>query len=148
MIEERFFKLAEKYLADELTADEKNELNSLLQKEPKLKVELEEQKKIKEVLNKMKLKNPAKEVWDGYWLGIYNKLERGIAWIAVSVGFIIVAVYGVIRAVENFFGDTQTPGIIKFGIAVLVIGIVILLFSVLREKIFTYRKDKYKEVQR
>jgi hypothetical protein len=44
--------------------------------------------------------------------------------------------------------DTQTPGIIKFGTAAVIIGILVLLFSVLREKIYTHKKDKYKEVQR
>jgi hypothetical protein len=148
MMDNRFFLLAEKYLNNELSAAEKEELNTILLKEPKIKEDLEEQKKIKEVLNKMTLKNPSKEMWDGYWLVIYNRIERGIAWVAVSVGFIIVAVYGVIQAVESFLNDTQIPGIIKFGIAVLVIGVIILLFSVLREKFFTHKKDKYKEVQR
>lgn len=148
MMEERFFLLVEKYLNNELSADEKEELNIILQNDSKLKNELEEQKRTKEVLNKMRLKNPSKEVWDSYWLGIYNKIERGIAWIAVSIGFVIITVYAVIEAGDNFFQDNQTPGIIKFGIAVLVIGILILLFSVIREKVFTYKKDKYKEVQR
>ena len=96
----------------------------------------------------MKLKNPTMEIWDKYWVGVYNKLERGIAWIAVSVGFLILVIYGSIEAVENFFADTQTPGIVKIGISALVIGGLILLFSVIREKFFTHTRDKYKEVQR
>ena len=96
----------------------------------------------------MKLKNPSVEVWDKYWVGVYNKLERGIAWLAVSVGFLILIIYGSIEVVEKFLAHTQTPGIIKFGISVLVIGGLILLFSVLREKFFTHTRDKYKEVQR
>jgi hypothetical protein len=147
-MEARFFLLAEKYINNDLSEREKEELDTMIMDEPKLKKDLEEQKRIKEVLIKMRLKNPSKEMWDSYWLGIYNKIERGIAWIAVSVGFIIIAVYAVIEAVESFLADAQTPGIIKFGIAVLVIGIVILLFSVLREKVFAYKKDKYKEIQR
>lgn len=147
-MDERFFLLAEKYLDNDLSPSEKEEIENIFLQEPNYKTELEEQKKVKEVLKKMTLKNPSKEMWDGYWLGIYNKLERGIAWIAVSIGFIIVAAYAVIKAVNSFLADTQTPVILKFGIAALVIGVLILLFSVLREKIFTHKKDKYKEVQR
>ncbi len=144
---ERFIYLIEKYFDNELSIDEKTELNSLIQNED-LKNEFEEQKRVKEVLGKMKLKNPSVEVWDKYWVGVYNKLERGIAWLAVSVGFLILIIYGSIEVVEKFLAHTQTPGIIKFGISVLVIGGLILLFSVLREKFFTHTRDKYKEVQR
>jgi len=144
---EKFIYLIEKYFDGELTTNEKNEFDSLLLDE-NIRNEFEEQKRVKEVLNKMKLKNPSAEVWDKYWLGIYNKVERGIAWIAVSVGVLILIIYGSIEAVENFLADTQTPGIVKFGISVLVIGGLILLFSVIRERLFTGTRDKYKEVQR
>ena len=97
---ERFIYLIEKYFDSEQGEEEKKEFESLLLNN-ELKEEFEEQKRIKEVLTKMKLKNPSTEVWDNYWLGIYNKFERGIAWIAVSVGFIILLVYGSIEAVEN-----------------------------------------------
>ena len=144
---ERFIYLIEKYFDNELSIDENTELNSLIQNED-LKNEFEEQKRVKEVLSKMKLKNPSVEVWDKYWVGVYNKLERGIAWLAVSVGFLILIIYGSIEVVEKFLAHTQTPGILKFGISALVIGGLILLFSVLREKFFTHTRDKYKEVQR
>jgi len=144
---ERLIYLIERYFDDELEGTEKAEFESLLLNKD-FKEEFEEQKRIKEVLTKMKLKNPSTEVWDNYWLGIYNKFERGLAWIAVSVGFIILLIYGSIEAVENFFADTQTPGIVKFGIAAMVVGGVVLLFSILREKFFTHNRDKYKEVQR
>ena len=144
---ERFIYLIEKCFDNELNVDEKIEFDSLLQNKD-LKNKFEEQKRVKEVLGKMKFKNPTAEVWDKYWVGVYNKLERGIAWIAVSVGFLILVIYGSIEAVENFFADTQTPGIVKIGISALVIGGLILLFSVIREKFFTHTRDKYKEVQR
>ena len=144
---ERFIYLIEKCFDNELNVDEKIEFDSLLQNKD-LKNEFEEQKRVKEVLSKMKLKNPTMEIWDKYWVGVYNKLERGIAWIAVSVGFLILVIYGSIEAVENFFADTQTPEIVKIGISALVVGGFILLFSVIREKVFTHTRDKYKEVQR
>jgi len=144
---ERFIYLIEKYFDGELTSEEKSEFDSLLLDE-NLKNEFEEQKRVKEVLNKMKLKNPSAEIWDRYWLGVYNKVERGLAWIAISIGVLILIVYGSIGAVESFLADTQTPGIVKLGISALVIGGLILLFSVIREKLFIGTRDKYKEVQR
>ncbi len=144
---EQFIYLIEKHFDSTLSPDEKNEFNLLLQNKD-LKNEFEEQKRVKEVLNKMKLKNPSAEIWDNYWVGIYNKLERGIAWIAVSTGFLVLIIYGSIEVVEKFLADTQIPSIVKFGISTLVFGGLILLFSVLREKFFTNIRDKFKEVQR
>jgi hypothetical protein len=145
---ERFIILIEKYFDNELSEVESQEFESLLNSNPELKSEFEEQKKIKEVLNKMKLKNPSKEAWDGYWLGVYNRIERGIAWIAISVGAIIFFGYASIESVNAFIHDTQTPPLVKVGISILFFGVLVLVFSLIREKFFTSKHDKYKEVQR
>ncbi|GBD86426.1 hypothetical protein BMS3Abin03_00346 [bacterium BMS3Abin03] len=145
---ERFIVLIEKYFAKELSDKEKSELETLLNDNPKLKEEFEEQKRVKEVLTKMKLKNPSREVWDGYWMGVYNRIERGIAWILISIGAIIFFAYASIEAVNSFIKDTQTPPLVKIGIGILIFGILVLLFSLIREKFFITKRDKYKEVQR
>jgi hypothetical protein len=148
MMNDKVFELVEKYLNNQLQPEEKKELDSLIEKDPKLKSDLEEQVRVKEVLKKMSFKNPSKEVWDSYWLGIYNKIERGFAWIIMSIGVLILSVYGSIEAVNAFMKDSQIPDIVKFGSAAVMIGVLVLLFSVLREKIYTHKKDKYREVQR
>lgn len=145
---ERFIYLMEKYFDGTITQNEKREFDELVLINPDLKNEFEDQKRIKEVLNKMKMKNPASEVWDSYWLGIYRKIERGFAWIAISVGLIVVAGFAIFNAINAFLNDTTTPLILKWGIGILSVGIFILLISLIREKIFTYKKDKYKEIQR
>ena len=145
---ERFIILMEKYFENELSEKEKAEFDSLLLNNLECRKEFEEQKRIKEVLNKMKLKNPSKEFWDGYWTNLYNKLERGIAWVAISIGALILIAYGSIQAVNQFFADKQTPLIVQIGTVALVFGFVVLIFSVIREKYFISKQDKYKEIQR
>ncbi len=144
----RFITLLQKYLDSEITKEEKDELTSLINSDEELRKEFEEQTKVREVLSKMKLKNPSNEFWDAYWTGLYNKIERGLAWIAISVGALILIAYGSIQAVEQFFRDTETPIIVKVGTVALVFGLLILLFSVIREKFYTSKRDKYKEIQR
>jgi hypothetical protein len=145
---ERFIYLNEKYLDGDISNGEKDELDALLNSDPQLKKEFDEQVRVKEVLTKMKLKNPSVEVWDSYWLGVYNRLERGLAWILVSLGAVILIGFGAYEAVSEMLKDTSTPGIVKIGISALATGGLILLFSVLREKLFTRKHDKYKEIQR
>lgn len=147
-MKERFIYLLERYFDNNLTEEERKEFEIMIDKDPGLREEFNEQKRIKEVLSKMKLKNPANEFWDGYWLSIYNRIERGLAWIAISIGAVIFFVYVSIEAVRNFVNDTQTPELVKFGIGLLIFGILVLLYSVIREKITTAKKDHYKEIQR
>jgi hypothetical protein len=145
---ERFIYLIEKFFDDELTGEEQAEFNSLIENDTELKNEFDEQKKIKEVLKKMNLKNPSKEFWDGYWLSLYNRIERKIAWMAITIGAVILFFYASLKAVESFLTDTQTPVFIKYGIAILALGFVVLIISLIREKIFSLKRDKYKEIER
>lgn len=145
---ERFIYLMEKHFDATVAENEEKEFKELILNNPGLNEEFEDQKRIKEVLNKMKLKNPSSEVWDSYWLGVYRKLERGFAWITISIGLIIVAGFAVISSLSAFLEDTSTPLIVKWGIGILSVGVVILLISLIREKIFTSKGDKYKEIQR
>lgn len=148
MIDERFLFLMERCFSKEISNEEKKEFDQLLKSDAKLQAEFKEQKRIKEVLNKMKLKNPSRELWDSYWMGIYNRIERGIAWIVISIGAIIFFGYASYEIVNAFIKDTQAPALAKLGMGLLIFGGLILLFSLIREKIFTSKRDKYKEVQR
>ncbi len=145
---ERLIILQEKYFDDNLNAEESAEFKNMLESNAELKKEFEEQRRIKEVLRKMKLKNPSREVWDSYWMGIYNRIERGIAWVVISIGALIFFGYASFEVVNAFVNDTQTPPLAKLGITLLIFGALILIFSLIREKIFTSKIDKYKEVQR
>jgi len=140
--------LMEKILDGSASAAEKAELEQILINEPEMKKEFEEQKHIKEVLKMVQLKNPTNEVWDGYWESLYNRLERSIAWLFIFAGAAVLLAIGSYEAVETFFADTQTPAFIKYSIAAVVFGLALLLFSVIREKLFTRKNDKYKEIQR
>ena len=148
MINEKFVELVEKYFSNDISKEEKVEFEKMLISDSQLQSEFEEQKRIKEVLNKMKLKNPSREIWDSYWMGIYNRIERGIAWVVISIGAMIFFGYASYEIVNAFIKDTQAPVLAKIGISMLVFGGLILLFSLLREKIFTSKRDKYKEIQR
>jgi uncharacterized integral membrane protein len=145
---ERFFYLLEKHLQGDMSVEEAKEFEDILQKDPSLREELNEQKNIKEEITKMQLKNPSREFWDKYWLNTYNRAERKLAWILVLIGAVIVISFAAVEAVDQFISDAQTPLILKIGIAALTAGLVVLLVSVIREKFSTYKRDQYKEIQR
>lgn len=148
MNDERFVELVEKFLENELSPSEETGLNKMLDENPSLKSELEGQIKVKEAMRKMMMKNPSKEVWDGYWQKSYNKTERGIAWFIFIMGLIIIAGYAVVEIADNLINDTSIPLFLKIGIAFSIGGGLFLLFTVFRERLFTSKSDKYKEIQR
>ncbi|MDZ7333078.1 MAG: hypothetical protein ONB31_13980 [candidate division KSB1 bacterium] len=145
---ERFNQLLMGAIDQELTPQEWNEFNQIVNSNRQLLKEWKHYKKLKEVARAMKFKSPPKEVWDNYWMNTYNKIERGIGWIIFSIGAIILITYGLFKAVESMIADPKLQGIIKIGIIAVLLGLVILLVSVIREKLFVRKSDPYKEVQR
>lgn len=145
---ERFRHLLVQAVDGELDAEGQAEFEGFLKNYPECRQEWQQFKRVKEVTRTMKFKNPSEEVWDTYWLNVYNRLERGLGWILFSVGAIILVTYGLYQAVLEIFRDTQLPVILKLGMLGVIGGGVILLISVAREKLKLRKSDRYREVKR
>lgn len=144
----RFHLLLMAALDHELSPDEEREFKKYLADSPDYRREWEEYQKLKEATMQLKFTQPAEEVWDRYWLNVYNRIERGLGWILTSIGAMIVLFYGAYKAIESLLAEAQLEWFMKAGILALLGGLVILLVSVLREKLLTRKTDKYKEIQR
>lgn len=132
----------------ELTEQDRTEFEFMIQNNSEFNKEYEQYKKLKEVTNSMKFKSPPAEVWDKYWLGIYNRIERGIGWIIFSIGFILLSSYAIYKFIMSLITDPNLDSFVKFGVLTLVTGLVILIVSVFREKLTMRHSDPYKEIQR
>lgn len=146
---EKFQLLLMAAIDGELSAADKPQFEQYIREYPECHAEWQKYVKLKEVTQTMQFTKPAPEVWDRYWVSIYNRLERGIGWIVFSIGCVILLTYGGFKMVEAIITDSKLEAIVKIGIIALIGGLMIVLVSVIREKIFTARTDKYqKEVQR
>lgn len=145
---DRCRKLMMAELDGEIKISEKEELLQLLQEYPDLNKEYKSFREMKEVTETMSLKKPDPEVWETYWYKIYNKIERGLAWFILTIGAGILIVYGLGQALSNLWQDPNTPALLKIGIFGALLGLILLLISVLREKLFLRRHERYKEVKR
>ena len=96
----------------------------------------------------MQLKKPRKEMWEVYWSTIYNRLERRIGWILLSIGGMILLFFGGYKAIEGIIQDPSIPILLKVGILTVLGGMVVLLVSLLREQIFVHKRERYKEVEK
>jgi ferric-dicitrate binding protein FerR (iron transport regulator) len=135
-------------LDNELEPTEHVEFERMLSDNPELRDQWDRLSKLQEVTANMKLRNPPEEMWDGYWTSVYSRFERGIAWILVSIGAIVVGSWGAWHFVQDLMADADLPTFVKWSILALLVGLVMLLVSVLRHRIFVSQSDPYKEIER
>jgi ferric-dicitrate binding protein FerR (iron transport regulator) len=133
---------------DELEPDERFEFERLLSDNPELRGEWERLSKLQEVTANMRLRNAPEEMWAGYWNSVYSRFERGVAWILVSIGAIVVGSWGAWHFVQDLMADADLPTFVKWSILAVLVGLVMLLVSVLRHRIFVSQSDPYKEIER
>lgn len=137
------------YLDDELEPDLRSKVEAHLADCPDCRKELEQFRRMKEELKMVKFKEPSDAELERYWSNIYNRLERGIGWITLSLGAIILLSYGGFKLVEEVIKDPEIGLLIKVGVLALVFGTVVLFVSLLRERLALLKTDKYsKEVER
>ena len=135
-------------LDGELSPEQERELDIHLDSCQLCRKEYDELLKIKEVTSDMRFSELPDRYWAGYWNGIYNRLERGIGWIFLSIGIIILLCFGTWELFDKIFFDNSVSVILKLGVGAGIIGAITLLVSVFREKLFARRHERYKEVER
>lgn len=136
------------YIDNELSEEERKQFEIDLAGDPELAAELEEFRKLKELTGMVRYADLPEEVWQTYWESIYRKLERGIGWIFLSLGAIVTLCWAIYQFFGSLYADPATPLFIKISITVAAFGAVFLLVSYIRERLFAYRRDRYKEVTR
>ncbi len=145
---EQYQLLLMQYVDQEISPEDKQILEDHLKQCSSCREELEKYVKIKGVSSSMKNKLLPDMAWDEYWRHLYNRMERGISWIFISIGAIIllgIAVYSFIIGILN---ESHITLLEKIGILALAFGFVVLFVSVVREKLMTRKHDKYKEIVR
>ncbi len=146
--DERARRLMMAELDGELAAGELAELERLVAGDPVLEKERKRFQRLKEVTDSMALKPAPEEIWDDYWTSVYSRVERGIGWIFVSIGAIILLAYGIWVGVEQLLADAALPWYVKTALLALLFGMVVLLVSVVREKVIIGGQQRYKDVER
>lgn len=85
---------------------------------------------------------------DRFWLGVYSRLERGVAWVLVSVSLALLAGFGIYHFATEFLGDSEIPVLVRIGTGGLMLGVLLLLFGVVRDKIRALSHDPFRRVRR
>ena len=136
------------YLDEELTALEAVRVEQHLEECHDCTAELDDFRKLKEVTRNMRVVMPDDKYWDEYWSNVYNRLERKAGWILLSLGSIILSAYGLYWVIAEVFLDKNVHPVIRIGVLTLIVGFCTLLVSVLRERFFLSKSDKYERIKR
>ena len=133
---DRFRMLMMKALDGELAGSEQSEFDNFLRNK-ECADELAQFHKVKEATMALKFSTPAPEVWDTYWTSVYHRLERGLAWLLLSLGAAALLAWGALLAAESIWAENEVPLLMKIAIFTVAGGLLLLFVSIIRERWFT-----------
>ncbi len=136
------------YLDNELSDEQRRQFEEHLAGCSECTDELKEFRKLKAITDEVTLVEPEDRIWQDYWNGIYNRIERSVGWIVFSVAAILLTIYGGFKLIEEIIKDATIGMLLKAGLLALIVGLAILFVSVLRERIYFRQRDRYKDVRR
>jgi len=136
------------YLDNELSNEQKRQFEEHLTGCSECKAELKEFRKLKAITDEVTLVEPEDKIWQDYWSGVYNRIERSVGWIVFSVAAILLTIYGGFKLIEEMIKDPNIETMLKAGLLVLIAGLAILFVSVLRERLHFWQKDRYRNIRR
>lgn len=136
------------YLDNELNNEQRHQFEEHLAGCSECNNELNEFRKLKAITDEVTLVEPEDKIWQDYWSGVYNRIERRVGWIVFSVAAILLSIYGGFKLIEEIITDPSVGILLKAGLLVLIAGLAILLVSVSRERLHIWQKDRYRNVRR
>lgn len=136
------------YLDNELDEVQKKRFEEHLKGCSECTKELNDFKNLKSITDEVTLVEPEDKLWTDYWSGVYNRIERGTGWIIFSIATIILLTFCGFKIIEEVIENPQVEFVFKIGLVLLIIGVAILFVSVLRERLYFWKKDRYKDVRR
>lgn len=129
----------------ELSAEEIADVNSHLIKCSNCRDEYDELQTSSNKLKGINFLEPQDKDLNNLWKAPYSRTTRNISIFLILSGWLSLVLYAIY---QFFFIKSNEAVFPKIAFAGIIIGALILLISVIRERLKTYKTDPYKEVQR
>ena len=144
MNHEKYRELLTGFLDKELSPEEMNEVNEHINRCESCRKEYNEMRETMKKLDTLSFDEPEDIILENLWKKPYNKFQKIAGLVMVIGGYLVLMLY----AFYEIIRDKSLESIPKISILALIIGFFILLVTVIRERMKTYKVDKYKEIKR
>lgn len=131
-------------LDGELTLDETRRINDHLTRCAACRAEYEQLRETTGKLSAISFREPDDVVLAQVWKSPFSRLARNTSLVLIIGGYAGLLGYGLFQFLTC--GTKELPA--KMGLAAIILGFLILLVQLIRERVRTYQTDPYKEIER
>lgn len=131
------------YLDRELTQQENQQVRVHIDECTSCNKVYKEMKTLKEKMGQLSYPKSDLEVLDELENDLFARSSAGVGWFLVILGAVFLVGMGVIEFVTSENTSWQEKGVI----ALIVLGPLALLATVIRQRVMTYKNDKYRKVK-
>ena len=131
-------------LDGELTPDETRQINDHLTRCAACRAEYEQLRETTGKLTAISFREPDDAVLAQVWKSPFSRLARNTSLVLIIGGYASLMGYGLFELLTS--GTKELPA--KLGLAAIVLGFLIMLVQLIRERVKTYKTDPYKEIER
>ncbi len=131
-------------LDGELTPDETRQINEHLTRCAACRAEYERLRETTGKLAAISYREPDDAVLARAWRSPFSRLARNTSLVMIIGGYALLIGYGLYEFLGS--GKEELPA--KMGLAAVVMGFLILLVQLIRERLRTWKTDPYKEIER
>jgi hypothetical protein len=136
------------YLDEELDEHQRKAFEGHLASCRECSEELAQFQRLKTLTDSVPFAECEDRIWEQYWGNVYNRVERGLGWMIFSIAAIGLVAFAGWKAIETIIQDPAVSLFLKVLLLALTAGVAILFVSVLRERLFFWKRERYKDVRR
>jgi anti-sigma factor RsiW len=135
------------YVDGELDAEGLARVEAHLAASAEARAEVERLRAFKHLTAGLRLREAPPEDWETFWRNTYNRSERSLGWLLVIVGVALAGLWGLWQVALAVL-VAELPVVVKGGILAGAVGSLVLLISVLRERLYTRKRTRYDDIVR
>lgn len=132
------------YLDAELYQQQRQSVRVHLERCPACRAEYEALASQRDELRALQLPEPQESEWSNTMQRIAFKSTRITGWLLWIGGAVVLALYGLYA----FLRDPDVHVLERVGVLAVILGFVLLLITVLQERLAALKSDRYKDIQK
>ena len=135
------------YADGELQGSDRDLVAWWVENDIRAREELDRLVRLKAFTDHLQLREAPGEAWEDFHRQVYNRGERSLGWLLVMIGGAVIGGYIVLRLAVALI-MAAVPLVVRLGGLAVGAGLLLLLISALRQRLFTRKRDRYDDVVR